>query len=66
MRGLAGVSMDAKMKGNIAILMGIVIGLADIYWTYTSYQDPLWLYLGIIIFIADLIWLWIDISFKKK
>lgn len=54
------------MKGNIAILMGIVIGLVDIYWTYTSYQDPTWLYLGVIIFIADLIWLWIDISFRNK
>ncbi len=54
------------MKSNIAILMGIMIGLADIYWTYTSYQVPLWLWLGVIIFIADLIWLWIDIGFRNK
>jgi hypothetical protein len=58
--------MNGMMKGNIAILMGVIIGLVDIYWTYTSYQDPLWLYLGVIIFIADLIWLWIDISFRNK
>ncbi len=58
--------MAGKMKSNIAILMGIMIGLADIYWTYTSYQVPLWLWLGVIIFIADLIWLWIDIGFRNK
>jgi hypothetical protein len=52
-------------KSNISILMGIIIGLADIYWTYTSYFSTLWLALGIIIFVADLIWLWIDIGFRK-
>ncbi len=54
------------MKSNISIVMGIIIGLADIYWTYTSYFDTLWLALGIIIFIADIVWLWIDIGFRKK
>jgi hypothetical protein len=58
--------MDATMKSNVLILMGVIIGLADIYWTYTSYFDPVWLALGVIIFIADLIWLWIDIGFRKK
>ena len=56
----------SNTKGYIAVLLGIIIGLADIYWTYTSYQVPLWLWLGVIIFIADIIWLWIDISFMKK
>ena len=58
--------MGSMMKSNISIVMGIIIGLADIYWTYTSYFDTLWLALGIIIFIADIVWLWIDIGFRKK
>ena len=58
--------MGNMMKSNLSILMGVVIGLADIYWTYTSYFSTLWLILGVIIFIADIIWLWIDIGFRKK
>ncbi len=54
------------VKGGLAVLMGVVIGIADIYWTYTSYFDTTWLALGVVIFIADLIWLWVDISFMKK
>ena len=57
--------MAVPMKLKIAVLMGIIIALTDIYWTYTSYFDPLWLSLGVIVFIADLIWLWIDIGMMK-
>ncbi len=58
--------MDGMMKSNIAILMGVIIAFADIYWTYTSYFNATWLALGVIIFIADMIWLWTDISFRRK
>ena len=58
--------MGNMMKSNLSILMGVIIGLADIYWTYTSYLNTIWLVLGVIIFIADIIWLWIDIGFRKK
>ncbi|MEM0200914.1 MAG: hypothetical protein QXD23_00735 [Candidatus Micrarchaeaceae archaeon] len=57
--------MKNMMKSNISIIMGIIIGLLDIYWTYTSFFDVTWLVLGVIIFIADIIWLWIDIGFRK-
>ncbi|MCW6160142.1 MAG: hypothetical protein LVQ95_03595 [Candidatus Micrarchaeales archaeon] len=57
--------MAVPMKLKIAVLMGIIIALADIYWTYTSYFDTTWLALGVIIFIADIVWLWIDIGMMK-
>jgi hypothetical protein len=57
--------MAAPMKLRVSVLMGIIIALADIYWSYTSYMNPIWLALGVIIFIADMIWLWIDIGFMK-
>ena len=57
--------MNKGTKSNIAILMGLIIAIADIYWTYTSYNVPIWLWLGIIIFIADIVWLWADISLMK-
>ena len=46
--------------------MGIIIAIADIYWTYTSYYDLVWVALGVIIFIADMIWLYIDWDFMKR
>ncbi|MDE1861188.1 MAG: hypothetical protein KGH72_05755 [Candidatus Micrarchaeota archaeon] len=52
--------MTGEQKHQLAILMGIVIAIADIYWTYTSYTDAIWLALGVIIFIADVIWLYLD------
>ncbi|MEM3215407.1 MAG: hypothetical protein QW091_02620 [Candidatus Micrarchaeaceae archaeon] len=57
--------MVLGIKPKISILMGIIIGLADIYWIYTSYFSALWVGLGAVIFIADLIWLWVDISLGK-
>jgi hypothetical protein len=58
--------MKSNTRSNISILMGIVIAIADIYWTWTSYYDSTWLALGIIILIADIIWLYIDWSFTRK
>jgi hypothetical protein len=58
--------MKGNTRSNISILMGIVIAIADIYWTWTSYYDSTWLALGIIILIADIIWLYIDWSFTRK
>lgn len=56
----------ANAKLLLAVLMGAIIGILDIYWTYTSYFDPMWLALGVTIFIADLIWLWLDIGAMKR
>jgi hypothetical protein len=58
--------MKSNTRSNISILMGILIAIADIYWTWTSYYDSTWLALGIIILIADIIWLCIDWSFTRK
>jgi hypothetical protein len=52
--------MGGNMRGKLAILMGLVIAIADIYWTYTSSYDMLWVALGAIIFVADIVWLYID------
>ena len=58
------------MKGNIkswlAILMGIIILVADVLWIMQSTYDMYWLVLGGIIFVADVVWLLIDYSFMKK
>jgi hypothetical protein len=54
--------MDSKGKSKLGILMGIVIIVADLYWTYTSYQTPIWLYLGVIILVASVIWIAIDVN----
>lgn len=48
------------MANKIGIILGIIILLADLYWTATSYSVALWLALGIIIFIADVIWIALD------
>ena len=68
-RGLCNlVSMDSKSKSYLAIAMGIVILLADIYWLVvgSSYTYPPWLAAGIIIFVASLVWLWVDYDLMKK
>lgn len=56
----------AGIKGWLAILMGVVIAVADVYWTYTSSYDATWVALGVIIFVADVVWLGIDMSFMRK
>ena len=62
------VYMDSKSKSYLAIAMGIVILLADIYWLVvgSSYTYPPWLAAGIIIFVASLVWLWVDYDLMKK
>lgn len=58
--------MNRKLKSNIAIAMGIIILVADIYWTYTSYYSILWLALGVIILVADIIWIYLDYDMGRK
>lgn len=57
--------MKANIRSYLAILMGVIILIADIYWTYTSSFDTLWLALGVIIAVADIAWLVIDYSLMK-
>jgi len=58
----------SKMKSYLAIGMGIVIILADIFWLLVgqSYSYPPWLIAGIIIFVASVIWIYIDYDLMKK
>ena len=58
--------MKSSAKSWLALLMGIIILLADLYWTYTSSYDAVWLALGIIIFVANLIWIGLDYSLMKR
>jgi hypothetical protein len=62
------IELDSKSKSYLAIAMGIVILLADIYWLVvgSSYTYPPWLAAGIIILVADLIWLGLDYGLMKK
>lgn len=53
--------MTGKARRNLALLMGLIIIVADLYWTYTSYTDPLWLALGIVILVASVIWIYLDL-----
>src|SRR5438552_4050559 len=51
-----------QMKSSVAILMGIIILIADIAWLIigASYTYTPWLVLGIVIFVATLVWLAMD------
>jgi len=48
------------MANKLGIVLGLIILIADLYWTATSYFSALWLALGIIILVADVIWIAID------
>ena len=60
--------MNTKAKSYLAIVMGVVIILADIYWLLvgSSYTYTPWLVSGIIIFVASLVWIFIDYDLMKK
>jgi len=59
--------MSARTKSYLAILMGIIIILADIYWLIVgnSYQYLPWLAAGIVIFIASIIWIILDYTLMQ-
>jgi hypothetical protein len=57
--------MEGNAKSWLALLMGVVILVADLYWVYTSAFDALWVALGVIILIADLVWIYLDYSLMK-
>jgi hypothetical protein len=54
------------IRSQIGLLMGAIIAIADLYWTYTSYPDSLWLTLGAVIFVADLVWIALDFSLMRE
>jgi uncharacterized RDD family membrane protein YckC len=58
----------ANPKSYVAIVMGIIILIADVAWLIvgSSYTYTPWLVLGIVIFLASLIWLVVDISMMRE
>jgi hypothetical protein len=60
--------MSARAKSYLAILMGIIIILADIYWLLVgnSYEYLPWLAAGIIIFLASVVWIILDYSLMGR
>ena len=60
--------MNNKAKSWLAIALGIVIILADIYWLLVgnSYTYAPWLVSGIIIFVASVVWILIDYNLMQK
>ena len=56
----------SNTKSYLALLMGIVIILVDLWWTYTSYQYLPWLFAGVVILVASVIWLYLDYDLMKK
>ena len=58
-------SMASKTLGYLGILMGLIILVLDIYWTYAARAISTFLAVGVIILIADLIWLFVDAKLMK-
>ena len=60
--------MASNTQSIVAILMGVIIILADIYWLLVgaSYTYTPWLAAGVIIFVASVIWIYIDYDLMKK
>jgi hypothetical protein len=60
--------MNTKTESYVAIMMGIIIILADVYWLLVgnSYTYGPWLAAGLVIFVASLIWIFVDYDLMKK
>jgi len=58
----------ANTKSYFAMLRGIVIILADIYWLVErqSYQYTSWLAAGVVIFVASVVWIYLEYYLMKK
>jgi hypothetical protein len=62
------VAVMPETKSAIAILMGIIILIADIAWLIVggSYTYTPWLILGIVILVATIVWLFLDFSLMRE
>jgi len=54
------------MKSYLAILMGVIIIILDLWWTYASMGYQPWETVGIVIFVASVIWIYLDYDLMKK
>jgi hypothetical protein len=60
--------MSQKLKSLIAVLMGIVILIADGAWLVvgSSYTYLPWLILSAVIFLATITWIVLDVSLMRE
>jgi len=58
--------MSNKAKSYLAILIGVIIVILDLWWTYASYPYEPWVAVGVVIFVASLIWTYLDYNLMKK
>jgi len=58
----------SKVESYLAVVLGIVIITADIFWLLIgeSYTYAPWLIAGIIIFVASVIWIFLEFNLMKK
>ena len=56
----------SNMKSYLAILLGVIIAILDLWWTYASIGYQPWETVGIVIFVATVIWIYLDYSLMKK
>jgi hypothetical protein len=60
------VRLKAVTESYLAILMGIIIVILDVWWTWASYPYQPWVTVGIMIFVASVIWIYFDYDLMKK
>ncbi len=58
--------MTTNAMSYLAILMGIIIITADLWWTWTSYTYLSWLAAGVIIGVASVISIGLDYNLMKS
>ncbi len=58
--------MSKSTKSYLAILMGVLILIADAWWTYTSYTYLPWLAAGLTIGVASAIWIALDYDLMRN
>lgn len=56
----------SKMKSWLAIVLGVIIAILDLWWTYESMGYQPWETVGIVIFVATIIWIYLDYDLMRK
>jgi hypothetical protein len=56
----------SKTKSYLAILMGVIIIIVDLWWTVTSTMYLPWVVAGVVILVASVVWIYLDYDLMKK
>ena len=56
----------SNMKSWLAIVLGVIIAILDLWWTYASIGYQPWETVGIVIFVATIVWIYLDYDLMKK